>query len=73
MQDVTLKVLRFGNRRKAQVQGQRDLFHVKSLYFDRKFHAVFYLSEEEEAADPSGGLTITGAGGGGGEGTPRRL
>ena len=59
-QDVSLNVLRFGNRKKAETQGQRDLFHVKSLYFDRKFHAVFYLSQEEEA-DASSGITITGA------------
>ena len=39
------------------MQGQRDTFHVKSMYFDRMFNATFYLAPTDESED--GGATDT--------------
>ena len=39
---VTLRIERFANRKRGE-NGQRDTFHVKSRFFDEKFHAVFFL------------------------------
>ena len=47
---VKLKVLRFPNTRKG-IQGQRDVFHIKSSFFEQMFHSTMYL----RASDGSGG------------------
>ena len=37
--------------RKAVDQGIRDVFHVKSKYFDQIFHATFFLDPLDPASD----------------------
>ncbi|GLC48074.1 hypothetical protein PLESTB_000056300 [Pleodorina starrii] len=46
--EVRLRVLRFVQRQKAVEQGHRDIFHIKGIHFDQKFHATFWLTPELE-------------------------
>ena len=39
-------------------QGIRDVFHIKSMYFDQKFSSVFFLAPDAMAGE--GGLTDPG-------------
>jgi hypothetical protein len=44
--EIKLKVTRFPQAEKAVEQGQRDVFHIKTPFFDQKFAATFYLSPQ---------------------------
>jgi hypothetical protein len=41
--ELKLKVVKFAQIDKAVVQGQRDVFHVKTQLSDQQFHATFFL------------------------------
>jgi hypothetical protein len=41
--ELKLKVVKFAQVDKAVVQGQRDVFHIKTQLTDQQFHATFFL------------------------------
>ncbi|CAD7695444.1 unnamed protein product [Ostreobium quekettii] len=47
---VKLRILKFAQKSKASEQGQRDIFHIKSKYFEQKYYATFFLHPDETKA-----------------------
>lgn len=43
------QVVKLATHRKAAQQGQRDIFHIKSLYFEQKFYATYILAPKAES------------------------
>eukprot|EP00873_Tetraselmis_striata_P027154 jgi/Tetstr1/447418/TSEL_034852.t2 len=48
---ITLRVLRFARTRKSDEHGQRDIFHIKSAFFDQKFYATFHFAGDAGDGD----------------------
>ncbi|GMH42030.1 hypothetical protein BSKO_09949 [Bryopsis sp. KO-2023] len=44
--EISLKILKYAHVKKAASQGQRDIFHIKSKYFDQKYYSTFFLDSE---------------------------
>lgn len=51
------QVVKLPAHRKAAQQGQRDIFHIKTLYFEQKFHATFLMASK---AEPSAKISRKG-------------
>eukprot|EP00210_Caulerpa_lentillifera_P008115 g7749.t1 len=42
--EIKLKVVRYAHIKKAASQGQKDIFHIKSKFFDQKYYCTFFMS-----------------------------
>eukprot|EP00210_Caulerpa_lentillifera_P009239 g8806.t1 len=42
--EIKLKVVRYAHIKKAASQGQKDIFHIKSKFFDQKYYCTFFMN-----------------------------